>query len=333
MLFNKAHRNKQDKDGLIAVDLFCGCGGLTLGLENVGFNVVCGIDNWQETLDVYASNFTHDVKNVDLSDVKRSVQVIRTYSPDILVGGPPCQDFSQAGKRKEKDRANLTIAFARIIQNVRPKVFLMENVDQLTKSISFSKAEKIFRESGYGLTITLLDASLCGVPQKRKRYFVIGILDAPHNALEKELERNLSENPMTVRDYFGDALQTEYYYRHPWSYKRRAVYCIDEPSPTVRGVNRPIPPGYPGHHLDATKDMSNVRPLTTIERSMVQTFPAGFVWHGSKTNIEQMIGNAVPVKLAEYVGKSLNEYVTNTSVVSVKALPRTKVISSIAHHK
>lgn len=322
MLFNKISKKKHNKDDLVTVDLFCGSGGLTLGLENAGFNVVCGIDNWQETLDIYASNFTHDVKNIDLSDTKRSTQVIRAYNPDMIVGGPPCQDFSQAGKRKEKERANLTVAFAHIIQNIRPKIFLMENVDQLTKSISFSRAKKIFIESGYGLTIKLLDASLCGVPQKRKRYFVIGMLGGSHNAMEIELEKKLSDNPMTVRDYFGDRLETEYYYRHPWSYKRRAVYCIDEPSPTVRGVNRPISPGYPGHHLDATKDLSKVRPLTTIERSMIQTFPADFAWCGSKTNIEQIIGNAVPVKLAEYVGRALNEYVKNTSIINTKTLTR-----------
>ena len=112
MLFNKLSKKKHNEDGLVTVDLFCGCGGLTLGLENAGFNVVCGIDNWQETLDIYASNFTHDVKTIDLSDIEKSTRVIHTYTPDVIVGGPPCQDFSQAGKRKEKERASLTVTFA-----------------------------------------------------------------------------------------------------------------------------------------------------------------------------------------------------------------------------
>ena len=316
MLFNETFTNKHNAGTVTAVDLFCGSGGLTLGLENAGFSVLCGIDNWQETLDIYKNNFSHDVKNIDLSNIEESVRVIKMYDPDMIVGGPPCQDFSQAGKREEKERANLTVAFAEIIQHIRPRFFIMENVDQLTKSISFGKAKNIFISAGYGLTIKLLDASFCGVPQKRKRYFVLGILGESHNVLERDLNKNLADTPMTMRDYFEDTLDTEYYYRHPWSYKRRAIYGLDEPSPTVRGVNRPIPPGYPGHHLDATKDLSKVRPLTTIERGMIQTFPPDFLWCGTKTNIEQIIGNAVPVNLAEYVGKTLIGYLKNKEEVS-----------------
>ena len=114
---------------------------------------------------------------------------------------------------------------------------------------------------------------------------------------------------MTVRQYLGNKLKTKFYYRHPWSYARRAVYSIDEPSATIRGVNRPIPKGYPGHHLDATRDMSLVRALTSAERSYIQTFPEHFVWLGGKGNTEQLIGNAVPVKLGEYVAKALQEYI------------------------
>ena len=71
------------------------------------------------------------------------------------------------------------------------------------------------------------------------------------------------------------------------------------------GVNRPIPRNYRRHPGDTAPISMNVRPLTTIERSYIQTFPKGFVFEGSKTDLEQMIGNAVPVKLAEYVAKSI----------------------------
>lgn len=113
---------------------------------------------------------------------------------------------------------------------------------------------------------------------------------------------------MTIFDYLGNELGIEFYYRHPWSYKRRAIFSIYEPSPTIRGVNRPIPKGYKKHAADAADITENVRALTTIERSYIQTFPKDFELKGTKTALEQMIGNAVPVKLAEYVALKIKAF-------------------------
>ena len=113
---------------------------------------------------------------------------------------------------------------------------------------------------------------------------------------------------MTVRDYLGDSLGIEHYYRHPRNYSRRAVFSIDEPSPTIRGVNRPVPPNYKPHPNDSAKVGPGIRPLSTLERSYIQTFPKDFVFKGPKTELEEMIGNAVPVKLAEHVAKAILEY-------------------------
>jgi len=123
---------------------------------------------------------------------------------------------------------------------------------------------------------------------------------------------------MTVREYLGNRLGINYYYRHPRSYKRRAIFSIDEPSPTIRGVNRPIPKSYQSHPGDAASLSSNIRPLTTIERSYIQTFPENFSFEGSKTNLEQMIGNAVPVKLAEYVARCIWEYLADNGNLTIQ---------------
>ena len=147
------------------------------------------------------------------------------------------------------------------------------------------------------------------MPQKRFRFFLIGELDGEDDALGSLIESRLATKPMTLRDYLGDSLKREHYYRHPRNYCRRGVFSIDEPAPTMRGVNRPLPAGYPGHPGDSTTNRASVRPLTTIERSYVQTFPKDFIFFGTKTDIEQMIGNAVPVKLAEYVGYCLKDYI------------------------
>lgn len=291
------------------VDLFSGCGGLSLGLSGAGFDVVAGIDNWEPTIEIYKQNFDHEIIQFDLSDEKKSIKLISTFKPDMIVGGPPCQDFSSAGKRDEDGgRADLTVSFANVVTKVKPKYFLMENVDRILKSKKLPEAFKIFKKAGYGLSFRVLDASYCGVPQARKRFFLFGELGGNDNALDYYFDKNIGLKQMTVRDYFGNSLQTNYYYRHPRNYNRRAVYSIDEPSPTIRGVSRPIPKGYKGHPGDASPINENVRPLTSKERASIQTFPEDFIWVGKKTDLEQIIGNAVPVKLAEFVGKCIAEY-------------------------
>ena len=113
---------------------------------------------------------------------------------------------------------------------------------------------------------------------------------------------------MSVADYLGYSLGVEFYYRHPRSYARRGIFSIHEPSPTIRGVNRPIPQGYQIKHNDPVKSLDGIRPLTTTERSYIQTFPPTFHFLGSKTEVEQMIGNAVPVNLGQYVAAAIKHY-------------------------
>lgn len=292
-----------------AVDLFAGCGGLSLGFQNAGVDVKAAFELWDVAANCYEKNFSHPVHRVDLSDTDTAVKLIESYAPDMIIGGPPCQDFSFAGKRVEAERASLTKAFASIVCTVKPLYFVMENVDRAAKSNTFAEARKLYKSSGYGLTEVVLDASKCGVPQKRKRFFCIGILNGEDDAVWDVIQSGMSEKPMTLRDYYGDELGFEYYYRHPRNYSRRGIFSIDEPAPTMRGVNRPVPGGYPGHPKDACKLNSSVRALTTAERALIQTFPKDFVWVGNKTDTEQMIGNAVPVKLAEFVASSLLRYI------------------------
>lgn len=291
------------------VDLFCGCGGLSLGFEQAGMDVVAGMDNWDDAIAVYRQNFDHPVFKVDLSDVETAVRYVEAFMPDMIIGGPPCQDFSSAGKRDENNgRGDLTVSYARIISIVRPQYFLMENVARVVKTQKLAEAQQIFREAGYGLTAMVLNAALCGVPQKRKRFVMVGRLGAEDDFLKESLTAGLAKKEMSVADYFGDRLRIKYYYRHPRSYVRRGVFSVDEPSPTVRGVNRPMPKGYQLHPGDPVTSLEGIRPLTTRERSMIQTFPENFRFDGTKTDVEQMIGNAVPVKLGTFVAEALTRY-------------------------
>ncbi|EPE0893271.1 DNA cytosine methyltransferase [Escherichia coli] len=290
------------------IDLFSGCGGLSLGFLKGGVDVVGAYDFWDPAIECYRDNFSHPIKKLDLSNVDDVVRELKDIDFDMIIGGPPCQDFSHAGLRIEGARANLTRSFSEIIKRIKPKWFVMENVDRALRSGAYLEARGIFKESGYGLTEIVLDASKCGVPQKRKRLFVIGKLDVRDGFILNEVMCGISKDSMTVRNYLGDSLGIEYYYRHPRNYNRRAIFSIDEPAPTVRGVNRPIPDGYLGHAGDPVSISENVRPLTTFERARLQTFPEDFKFKGAKTNLEQMIGNAVPVELAKYVAVTIMEY-------------------------
>ena len=287
------------------VDLFAGCGGLSLGFEKAGFNVVAAFEWWDTAVNCYGGNFNHPVIQLDLSDTARAIPEIQKFAPDMIIGGPPCQDFSHAGKRIENDRAELTESYAKIVSGIRPNCFVMENVDRAKNSHAYASARDIFKQAGYGLTEIILDASLCGTPQKRKRFICFGMLGKEDGFALDAFTSRLAKKPMTLRDYFGDSLGFEFYYRHPRNYSRRAVFSIDEPAPTMRGVNRPVPKGYPGHKNDACPVTSDLHVLSTMERALIQTFPKDYKWIGNKTDVEQMIGNAVPVNLAKFVGDTV----------------------------
>lgn len=291
------------------VDLFAGCGGMSLGFQNAGFRVVAAFDNWKPAIDIYSKNFSHPIFNLDLGS-RNAYEEIAKHNPDVVIGGPPCQDFSSAGHRDETlGRANLTSAFAKIVCQIKPKYFVMENVPRAKKSLVFARALGQFRRTGYGLSVVVLDASRCGVPQIRKRLFVIGGLNFEDQQLEPALLGGQSKKQMTLYDFFGDSLGFKHYFRVPRTYQRRGIFSIYEPAMTVRGVDRPVPSGYPGHPKDSTKLSKRIRTLTQRERSQIQTFPSGFCLDVPKTSANLLIGNAVPVKLAEYVAKELLRHV------------------------
>ena len=286
---------------------------MSLGFSLAGFEIVAAFENWDSAIHVYRENFSHPIFKQDLKAESESIKKIREFTPELIMGGPPCQDFSSAGKRDlSLGRSDLTYNFANIVCSIKPNWFVMENVEQIKKSYILKDIIHQFISKNYGLSAVILDASYCGVPQARTRFFLIGHLGDKHNQLNQIFKEMLSDKPMTIRDYLGDSLGLEYYYRHPRNYNRRGVFSINEPSPTVRGVNRPIPKGYKLNSCDPSHiDLKKIRPLTTIERSYIQTFPKDFKFIGTKTNLEQMIGNAVPVNLAKFVAEGIKSYLKN----------------------
>ena len=152
------------------LDLFAGAGGLSLGFEKTGqFEVAAIVENNKNAAKTYLRNHPglknyEDILTVDFQQIKKGCGEI-----DVIIGGPPCQDFSNAGNRTEGERAELTHSFAKIITAVKPKFFVMENVARASESEAYKKARKLFIDNRYGLTEIVLDASHCNVPQKRNR--------------------------------------------------------------------------------------------------------------------------------------------------------------------
>jgi DNA (cytosine-5)-methyltransferase 1 len=168
-------------DKPVVVDLFSGAGGLTSGFEQAGITVSLAIDNHEDSADTYRHNHTGTLfKKVDLKKLEPAK--VKDYlgkdRVDLIIGGPPCQGFSSAGKKLLDDPRNqLVIDFIRMVEELKPTCFLMENVEgMLTSGRGELLAEVVesFIEAGYTVGAAKLNAVDYGVPQFRKRVFIMG---------------------------------------------------------------------------------------------------------------------------------------------------------------
>ncbi len=307
---------------MAVVDLFCGCGGLSKGFEQAGFDIVAAFDSWPSAIACYNANFNHPAISCNLNKVNDAIAAVREYNPNIIIGGPPCQEFSNAGCRKEGARADLTYKYAKIITTLLPDFFVMENVPRARKSKAYEKARRLYLQKNYGLTEVVLNASRCGAPQRRSRFFCIGALNDKNNFLLDSIFESYGDNETSIREYFtahNIPLDVDHYYRHPTTYSRRAVFSVDEASPTIRGVNRPKPSTYHRHNQDSVDEngLDTIRSLTLSERATIQTFPNDYTFEGlnlARGDLEQMVGNAVPVLLSQFVAERLLEYMSQDNV-------------------
>lgn len=166
-----------------AVDLFCGIGGMSLGVRQAGFDVVAAFDLEERHVRGYKKNFRQSrafVQDISSLTSAKINSITGLDEVDFLFGGPPCQGFSVGGLRLQEDSRNqLLLEFARLVGELRPKYFLLENVAGLTQGYGREfLAEFIKRVESQGFHVgnnfNVLDAAEFGVPQKRKRLFVLG---------------------------------------------------------------------------------------------------------------------------------------------------------------
>jgi len=163
------------------IDLFSGCGGMSLGLENAGYDIVFANDINSDALKTYKHNFPHvlvehgDITKISPYEVSKK---IKRKKIDIIVAGTPCQGFSTSGRRNPNDPRNkLFKQLLKFIEFFKPKMFVMENVSGLLsmeKGNAFEKIKKEFQKAGYNVEHEILSAADFGVPQNRNRVFIIG---------------------------------------------------------------------------------------------------------------------------------------------------------------
>lgn len=167
-----------------AIDLFCGCGGLSLGFEHAGYNLLLGIDMWEDALVTYQRNHkNNNTLCANLAELKASEveERINHENVDIIIGGPPCQGFSIAGKRIVDDERNsLYKSFVRMVDHFKPKAFLLENVPNILSigdGVVRDAIIKDFSDLGYTISYKVCLASDYGVPQNRRRAIFVGLQD------------------------------------------------------------------------------------------------------------------------------------------------------------
>lgn len=188
MLPKKHNGQKVSPNMPTVVSLFSGAGGMDLGFSNAGFNIIWANDNQKDFVETYKKNFgghviIDGIENIDLSSIPRA---------DVIIGGFPCQGFSVANTKRSVDdkRNKLYKYFIKVIKEVRPKVFVAENVKgilNLDRGKVFEKIIKDFSAAGYNCKHALLNAANYGVPQSRERVFIIGV--------RKDLDVNNLQHP------------------------------------------------------------------------------------------------------------------------------------------
>jgi DNA (cytosine-5)-methyltransferase 1 len=320
-----------DTKTLNVIDLFCGCGGMSKGLTDAGLNIIAGIDIWDKAVESYNKNYHHKAYCADLTQLNpekfNELYNKENKNVDILVGGPPCQSFSIAGKRDKNDPRNaLFMEYVKYLDYFKPKAFIMENViGMLSKKTSNGEnvidiiMEQLNRN--YNCIINKLYASDFEVPQNRRRTIIIGIRK-DLNILPKEPEPVIAsvQDRIPVKSILmpKEDVEKKYYL------SEKALAGIEN----KKGVNKEKGFGFGAQMLDFDKpsytiparywkdgydalvkyNETEIRRLTITELKRIQSFPDNYIIEGSNKDIIMQIGNAVACKFAYYIGK----YIINT---------------------
>ncbi|MCM4161325.1 DNA cytosine methyltransferase [Antarcticibacterium flavum] len=215
------------KNKIKIVGLFSGCGGLDLGFKQAGYNIIWANDILKDACDTYKLNVGNHIVNEDITKID-----LKSIPPaDLIIGGPPCQGFSGIGKRDPNDnRSALVYSYLDVVNKIQPKIFLFENVTGIKSSKTpdgtkvIDNLKNAFEHIGYHINIHTLNAADYGVPQKRKRVFIIG----------NRIGVDITAPPQTHFDSVKD--------KKPWITSFEAISDLESPSENgnVKYRNSPL---------------------------------------------------------------------------------------------
>lgn len=326
------------------IDLFSGAGGMSLGFDEAGFKNLFSIEFNKEFAQTYNKNFPNhkliidDIKNVTERQI---YDIIKNEKVDVIIGGPPCQGFSLAGKIGrnflDDDRNRLFKEFVRFVRILKPKVFVLENVKAMERHNKGKTIQEIvssFEQIGYEVKYKVLNAADYGVPQERRRIFIVGTLGKNNFCYPKK------ENKIvTIQEAIGDLpklnngensnIPNHKAMHHTKQMLEKMKYVKD-------GGNRnDIPEKIRPKSGDSRKyirynskkpsfcvtgDMRKIfhynqnRALTCRELARLQTFPDTFIFLGNTGSVQQQIGNAVPVLLAYKIALQVKEVLNHEQI-------------------
>ncbi len=335
------------------IDSFCGAGGLGLGLKRAGFDILLSFDidrKCIETINANTNYFNHKAQVADINDML-SGAILKECGLNrgelfLLAGGPPCQGFSIQRHGEQSDPRNqLVLKYVQLIDDLYPYYFVMENVTGLAGKRGKTILEELMttvEKIGYSVHIHLLDAQEYGVPQRRKRYIIIGERKDLGVHYEYPVDTGIRK---TVRDTIGflptppkdgkDHPEISLHRRDklsPLNLKRiQAVKagqgrddlpmelradCHKKDSsiigyPNVYGrmewddVSPTITARFDSFTRGKFGHPVDDRTISLREGALLQTFPMDYIFTGNKVDIARQIGNAVPPLMAEQIGRSI----------------------------
>ncbi len=308
-----------DRKKLKIISLFSGCGGKDLGFvggftflgrkyNRLPYDIVWANDIDKNACETYRANISDHIICGDIKEAKRH----RIPRADLVIGGFPCQDFSVAGKRRgtSSERGNLYLEMKDIIERKRPTIFVAENVGGLlniknSTGFVLDQMKATFRDIGYLVAVWYLNAADYGVPQTRRRVFIVGV--------KKNL--GLKLNPPSLPEYFFKPISAKEAI-HDLFEGKKSIPNQDQVSKARRygqhcQGNKPIKANEPSitiraeHHGNIEFHYTNKRRLTVRECARLQSFPDTFVFHGASTYTYKQVGNAVPPVLAWHIAKHI----------------------------
>jgi DNA (cytosine-5)-methyltransferase 1 len=302
------------------LDLFAGCGGMSLGMEQAGMEGGGFVEWWPPAINTHKKNFPQsELIGEDIEEISDAKFKSLNGKIDVIVGGPPCQGFSMAGKRDISDpRNSLFVHFVRAVKIIQPTFFVMENVRGITSmknqsgKFAFNVIMEEFKKINYKVKVKLLNSGNYSVPQARKRVIFIGWKDEKYDDLE--LFPKIMPQKVTVKDVLDLGYEQNEQIQHQYSqsilknlikfsylgqgdnfskFKSAGKKLkLNGLSPTITKGGKYIHPVYN-------------RYCSVREVARLQSFPDTFHFCGTLEEMYAQIGNAVPVLMAKAIGKTL----------------------------